>query len=132
MDEMYNSTFPPFLANNSAQMNHPKAKLLASILRNYNLRSTVSQIAGMSTIPRFQANSYRLEFLTLLAVACCDGKVCPSWKNLDHWLNRQLGVSEIARMEDPAEDVFVLKATFVCLAVFGRLPKALRHFLSRR
>lgn len=89
-------------------MNHPKAKLLASVLRNYDLRSTVSQIAGISTIPRFQANSYRLEFLTLLAVACCDGKVCPSWKNLDHWLNRQLGVSEIARMEDPAEDVFVV------------------------
>lgn len=89
-------------------MNHPKAKLLASILRNYNLQSTVSQIAGISTIPRFQTNSYRLEFLTLLAVASCDGKSCPSWKNFDHWLNRHLGVSEIARLEDPAEDVFVV------------------------
>lgn len=105
---MHNPIFPPFMASANGQMNHPKAKLLASILRNYDLHSTVAQIAGMSTIPRFQANSYRIEFLTLLAVSCCNGKVCPSWNNLDHWLNRHLGISEIARMEDPAEDVFVV------------------------
>ena len=104
---MDDSTFSPPLADPNGQLSHPKAKLLASILRNYDLLSAITLIAGITTAPQFQANSYRLEFLSLLVVACCDGTQKPSWKHLNHWLNRHLGVFDIASLEDPVEDTFV-------------------------
>lgn len=100
--------FPPFLANTQGQMGHPKAQLLASVLRNYDICAVVSHVAGLATAPCFQANSYRIEFLLQLAVACCDGRLRPTWRHLDHWLNRHLGVYDIACLEDPAEDAFVV------------------------
>lgn len=105
MDE---SKLAPFLANAQSQMAHPKAKLLASVLSNYDLCSVVSQAAGLATAPCFQANSYRIEFLLQLAVASCDGRLRPTWRHFDHWLNRHLGVYDIACLEDPAEDAFVV------------------------
>lgn len=105
MDEFQ---FYPFLANAQGQMGHPKAKLLASVLSNYDIRTVVAQVAGLATVPRFQANSYRIEFLSQLAVACCDGNKRPTSQHLDHWLNRHLGVLDIAHLEDPPEDTFVV------------------------
>ncbi|HYE37631.1 hypothetical protein [Methylocaldum sp.] len=89
-------------------MDHPKAKLLTQILAKYDLRTALSWMAGIATVPSFQANSYRVEFLSQLVVACCEGKKRPTWQHLNHWLNRHLGVSDIANMEDPAEDMFVV------------------------
>lgn len=99
---------PPFLTNMQGQMGHSKAKLLASILKSYDIHIVVAQVAGLAMAPCFQTNSYRIELLSQLAVACCNGKTHSTWKHLDHWLNRHLGVFDIACLEDPAEDVFVV------------------------
>ncbi|CAN0501882.1 unnamed protein product, partial [Phaeothamnion confervicola] len=64
---------------------HPKAKLLASVLAGYDLRETLRKIAGIQVIPRYQANAYRLELLAQLAVACCRGTKVPQWKHLTYW-----------------------------------------------
>lgn len=104
---MTNKLLPPFLANAHGQMGHPKVELLAKVLRAYDFGETVALVAGLSTAPRFQANSYRIELLTQLAVAVCEGHKRPTWQHLKTWLNRQLGTQDIAMLEDPAEDVFI-------------------------
>lgn len=103
-----NDSMFPFLPNADGHMEHPKVHLLADVLKGYDLSSTVAKIAGLATVPRFQANSYRVEILSIIAVACCAGTKRPTWQHLRTWLNRQLGTFEIACMEDPAEDVFVV------------------------
>ena len=80
---------------------------LASLLKGYDAKLTVAQLAGLLTIPRLHANTERLEFLVHLAVSHCQGKLEPKKKNIDDWLNKQLGGTPIAWREDPAEDVFV-------------------------
>lgn len=104
---MANERLPPFLSNAHGQMRHPKAELLANVLRAYDLAETIALVAGLSTAPRLQANSYRIELLTQIAVAVCDGSKRPTWQHLRTWLNRQLGTYDIAMLEDPAEDVFI-------------------------
>lgn len=89
-------------------MDHPKAMVLAKILAKYDLRSSLSYIAGLATVPCFLANSYRIELLTELIVSSCEGKRRISSQHLSHWLNNYLGVFDIVSMEDPAEDVFVV------------------------
>lgn len=88
-------------------MHLPEVRRLATILEKYDRRAAISQAAGMLVVPKFQANTYRLEFLVHLAVASCSGSQKVSWKHLEHWLNRQLGIRNIAGLEDPPEDVFV-------------------------
>jgi hypothetical protein len=102
-DSMF--TFLPYA---NGHMEHPKVHLLAGVLKGYDLSWTVAKIAGLATVPRFQANSYRVEILSMIAVACCAGTKRPTWQHFRTWLNRQLGTFEIACMEDPAEDVFVV------------------------
>ncbi|HVZ44311.1 MAG TPA: hypothetical protein VHA82_10920 [Ramlibacter sp.] len=101
-------SLPPFLGSIAPQIGHPKIDLLAKVLRNYDLERTVAAVAGMFTVPSYQANAFRLEILVHIAVSCCDGKTRVEPRHLDTWLNRQLGVFDIAKMEDPAEDAFVL------------------------
>jgi hypothetical protein len=96
------------MPNADGQMNHPKIQLLTEVLKGYDLTSTVAKIAGLACVPRFQANSYRVEILSMIAVACCEGSKRATWQHFRTWLNRQLGSYEIACMEDPAEDVFVV------------------------
>jgi hypothetical protein len=102
------TSLPPFLGAVGPQPDHPKIQLLYKVLRDYDLRRTVSVIAGMLTLPEFQANAYRLEVLVNIAVGACAGKTRLEPRHLDTWLNRQLLVPGIANMEDPAEDAFVL------------------------
>lgn len=98
----------PFMPNVDGQMDHPKVVLLARVLKGYALADTVSKIAGLATVPSMQANNYRIEILSLIAVAACNGSKKPNWQSFRTWLNRQLGTPAIAYMEDPAEDVFVV------------------------
>jgi hypothetical protein len=63
------------------------------------------------TVPRFHANSVRLELLAQLVVGACVGRKKPTHQHFETWLNRQLGGSEVVLLEDPSEDVFVLNVT---------------------
>lgn len=98
----------PFLSVANNHMDHRKSKLLAKILEKFELKATLSVISGIATVPHFQANSYRIELLAQLVVACCKGKRIPTWQNVSHWLNRHVGDFDITRMEDPSEDTFVV------------------------
>lgn len=80
---------------------------LADQLKKFNLKSTITQIGGLLTAPELQANTVRIELLVHLAVAYCQGTQKPCLTDIDDWLNRQLGNTEVALLEDPVEDVFV-------------------------
>ncbi|WP_157265489.1 hypothetical protein [Thiobacillus thioparus] len=96
---------PPFLFAGEGQMNTPEVQKLANVLRGYDKREAISLVAGLLTVPRLQANCFRLELLAQLIAANCDGSKKPTWQHISHWLNRQL--SAVAWAEDPPEDVFV-------------------------
>jgi hypothetical protein len=88
-------------------LNSPELNRIAGFLGKYDLKSTVTQIAGLLTVPTLQANTIRIETLVHLAVAHCQGRRKPGLTEINHWLNRQLGNTQIALLEDPVEDVFV-------------------------
>jgi hypothetical protein len=106
--EIADNYFNPFMARASSHMEHQKSKILAKILTKYELKNTLSIIAGIATAPHFQANSYRIELLTQLVAACCTGRKTSNWQHVSHWLNRHMGDYDIACMEDPSEDTFVV------------------------
>ena len=70
-------------------------------------KSTVTMLAGLLTVPELQANTIRLETLVHLAVAHCKGRSRPSRNLIVKWLNKRLGSTFIAALEDPVEDVFI-------------------------
>ena len=92
-------------------LDNPRVQLLAKVLTDYDLSSVAPIVGGLMTLPCFQANSVRLELLATMAAGACTGKKRPAHKNLSTWLNRQLGTSEAALLEDPPEDVFVVNVT---------------------
>jgi hypothetical protein len=85
----------------------PETAQLSLLLSKYEPRFTIARIAGLFTVPQFQANTIRIEVLVHLAVAHCAGKKEPGYSDLEEWLNQHLGQTELARLEDPVEDVFV-------------------------
>lgn len=88
-------------------LNAPELKRIAGLLGEYDLESTVTQLGGLLTAPALQANTIRIEILVHLAVAYCRGRRKPGLTQIDFWLNRVLGNTQIALLEDPVEDVFV-------------------------
>ncbi len=88
-------------------LNSPELNHIAEFLGKYDLKSTVSQLGGLLTAPALQANTIRIETLVHLAVAHCNGRRKPGLTEIGHWLNRQLGNTQIALLEDPVEDVFI-------------------------
>lgn len=100
--------YPEFLFNQRGQFDHPKVRQLLKVLGSYSLEKTLPLAAGLCTVPRFQANSYRLELFVQAVVAGCKGKRNPTWQQLQTWLNFFGGDFEISRLEDPPEDAFVL------------------------
>jgi hypothetical protein len=100
--------YPGFLSTQRGQFDHPKVRQLLKVLGGYSLEKTLPLAAGLCTVPRFQANSYRLELFVQAVVAGCKGKRTPTWQQLQTWLNFFVGDFEISRLEDPPEDAFVL------------------------
>ncbi|MFG6487958.1 hypothetical protein ACG04R_14840 [Roseateles sp. BYS78W] len=100
--------YPEFLANQGGPFDHPKVRQLLKVLAGYSLEKTLTLAAGLCTVPRFQANTYRLELFVQAVVAGCRGKKTPTWQQLQTWLNFFVGDFEIVRLEDPPEDAFVL------------------------
>lgn len=85
----------------------PELARIAGHLEKYDARTTISQLAGLLTAPPLQANTVRIETLVHLAVAHCQGVRKPGLTEIGNWLNRHLGSTHIASLEDPVEDVFV-------------------------
>ena len=88
-------------------LNAPELRRTAASLKKYDAKSAIPQLGALLTVPALQANTVRLETLVHLAVAHCHGCSRPGVTQIDEWLNNHLGNTGIARLEDPAEDVFV-------------------------
>ncbi|WP_419624454.1 hypothetical protein, partial [Thiolapillus sp.] len=88
-------------------LSSPELDKITKFLGKYDLKSTVSKLAGLLTAPSFQANTIRIEILVHLAVTYCRGNRKPGITEIRNWLNRQLAKTDILRLEDPVEDVFV-------------------------
>lgn len=80
---------------------------LQNKLRAYDRNATATAVAALLTVPTLQANCYRLEVLQQLALANCKGTVIPKASDIVGWINSDL--AEVAYMEDPPEDVFVME-----------------------
>lgn len=88
-------------------LNDPQFASLSRRLRRFRARETITWIAALFTYPEYQANTARLEVLLHLAVANCEGVDRPTLKDINRWLNHDLGATFAAIVEDPPEDVFV-------------------------
>ncbi|ACG74560.1 conserved hypothetical protein [Anaeromyxobacter sp. K] len=77
------------------------------LLQPYDAEATLARIAGLLACPTLQANTIRIETLVHLAVLHCRGTRRPTPTELRKWLSRTLGGTQIAMLEDPAEDVFI-------------------------
>ena len=80
---------------------------LAKTLGNYRLAPTLAQLGGLLTAPSLQRHILRLELLIHLAVLHCSGLRDPSQREATAWLTDYLGLTPLALLEDPPEDVFV-------------------------
>ena len=89
-------------------LNAPELRRTAASLKKYDAKSAIPQLGALLTVPALQANTVRLETLVHLAVAHCHGRSHLDVTEIDEWLNNHLGNTGIARLEDPAEDVFVI------------------------
>jgi len=98
----------PFELNASRRLDVTAVPHLPNMLAKYSKRQALAAVAGLMTLPQFQASTYRLEILTHFIVANCEGNTPVSPKNVLNWLNRQLGKHPVATMEDPPEDMFVV------------------------
>jgi len=98
-----NESFP-YMLPAEGQLQEPQVLKLCNVLKKYDQKLAIAAVAGMLTIPKFQANCYRLEILAHLIVASCSGNAKLTSKHISNWLNRQLGDYPISTMEDPAED----------------------------
>ena len=88
-------------------LNSPELKLITKLLGKYDLRSTVTQLSALLTVPVLQANTIRIEILIHLAVSHCHGHRRPNLTKIGHWLNQHLGNTQLASLEDPAENIFI-------------------------
>lgn len=88
-------------------LNAPEFRQIAASLNKCDPKSVIPQAGALLTVPELQANTIRLETLAHLAVAYCQGKKSVPVSEIGEWLNRHLGTTEIAGLEDPPEDVFI-------------------------
>ena len=80
---------------------------LAKTLGNCRLASTLAQLGGLLTAPSLQRHILRLELLIHLAVLHCSGLRDPNQQDVTTWLTDYGGLTPVALLEDPPEDVFV-------------------------
>ena len=88
-------------------LNAPELRRTAASLEQYDAKSVIAQLGALLTVPGLQANTIRLETLVHLAVAHCQGSRNPGLDEISRWLNNLIRDTWVARLEDPAEDVFV-------------------------
>jgi hypothetical protein len=83
---------------------HPK---LASKLGRFSFRKAAQLVGGLGVLPELLENTIRIEILAHLVTSCCRGDVEPKPSELAAWIGKFMDDSPAARMEDPAEDLFV-------------------------
>lgn len=88
-------------------LNSPEFWQIAASLDKYDPKSVIPRVAALLTVPKLQANTFRLETLVHLTVAYCRGNESVTRTRIGKWLNKYLENSGIAGLEDPPEDVFV-------------------------
>jgi hypothetical protein len=106
---------PPELASMLASMSgnrgltigDPGLADLARELEGCDAELTIAAIAGLLTVPDYQAETLRLEMLVHLAVLHCAGERRPTSADITRWLHHNLVDHPVRSMEDPIEDVFV-------------------------
>ncbi len=109
IESLYHPEEDPLASSTYSRLFKAHRKLARS-LRKYKLSSLTSFIAGLFTMPEFQASAVRLELLQHLAVANARGELTPLTCSLTSWLET-LGEGWAGQMEDPAEDVFVSRVS---------------------
>ncbi|MCY3869907.1 MAG: hypothetical protein OXG87_10140 [Gemmatimonadetes bacterium] len=87
-------------------INFSDFRRFAKFFEKHDLQSSVTQLAGLLTVPSLHANTLRIETAIHLTVANCEGSRNLKLAEIDHWLNQYLG-NRIAIYEDPVEDVFI-------------------------
>ena len=83
---------------------HPQ---LVSKLRRFSFPQAARLIGALGMLPELLENTIRVEILAHLVAACCRGEAEPKPKDLVEWIGKFMADSPAARMEDPAEDMFV-------------------------
>ncbi len=76
-------------------------------IREANPIKSASLVSGLLLAPRFHANTFRIELLIHYLLSHSDGKLQPSSKRIQRWLNDFNPISAASYMDDPVEDVFV-------------------------
>ncbi len=73
----------------------------------FDRTASLSAVSALLTYPSLHANTVRLDLLQNLIHRNASGPNKPTAHRLSLWLNKELGSSWAARMEDPVEDVFI-------------------------
>lgn len=76
-------------------------------LRMFHPIKSAALISGLLTLPDLHANTLRLEMMIHLIMSYSKGKKEPMAQDVYSWLNRELGETSFAFLEDPVEDVFI-------------------------
>lgn len=110
----------------------PSIVTLQDKLRAYERNLTATSVAALLTVPALQANCYRLELLQQLVLSKCSGTLIPTASDIVGWINTDLG--DVAYMEDPPEDVFVMEVIsktggFKVLGGLWEVPDAATNLL---
>lgn len=101
------STFMIQPSRNPFRISDSSYSSLASALKPYDLRATISYLGGLLTVPEYHPETIRIEMVLHLAALHCRGRKRPTGRELANWLERDLGDHILKFQEDPPEDVFV-------------------------
>ena len=101
-------------------------------ISDYSKLDTLSATSALLTIPRYSANTNRIETLVHLSVIHCNGSKKISQNLINDVLNNVMGNTFIAHNEDPAEDVFVsnILTKFGDYLVFNSIWQANDYFVQ--
>jgi len=83
---------------------HPK---LVSKLRRFSFPHAAQLVGALGLLPELHENTIRVEILAHLIAVGCEGNIQPEPTSVVEWIGKLMADSPLARMEDPAEDVFV-------------------------
>jgi hypothetical protein len=80
---------------------------LASKLARFSFPKAAQLVGALGIVPELLENTIRIEILAHLVSSCCRGHTEPKPSDLATWIGKLMDDSPAARMEDPAEDLFV-------------------------
>lgn len=102
LQERFAAMMPPTVPDQVFDPKNPEIYAIGRWKKNF----AVAVLAGLSTEPRFHANGVRLDWLLRLVLSKSNGKSKPRRDELSRVLNTGLMKTNVARLEDPIEDLF--------------------------